>query len=1142
MKDMMMDEAVTQVMGHRGFRLDRLEIRNFGGYHLKTQVFDIGCDGAVFAGENGHGKSTALDALLLLTRSRPSFNSASNEKSSDRNIESYYLGQVANLDSGDGKRRAKTLRNEGDPNIFMGILAVYKDASGNAFSVARLLYINRAKDKSWHNITGDADLSLDRDFPTWLPAGQVSRAGQAKGFTLHRDFKSYYAAIAERFGFPSADRAHAAFKVFEKAIAVKQVDSVEGFVRETILPERDFEVVVDSAIEEIHANSSTIRECREIRQRIEKLEGIISSFKNLEDVYASEGTDALRQDMMAQATARVELLRHRRRRTAQNKRLIGAEQALAQVEKELTAKKAELSRLEAVIAKSDSGRLFEVKEAIERLDGEIIERSEELAVLLRSIEPLGLHLRQADETSWEAIGQKVAGIKTDNEERREELAEMIDKDRAKLTKADERVQKLEEQLEMMQKFSSSLPAPMLRARAEIASQLGLSLEELPFLCELIQVRAGEEAWEGVANRVLFGAGMKMLVDPSRFEDAKSLVNSRHWGMRISLDWARVEGRNSRVDPRALCRKLDVRDDHPFADCVRETLEQLAFHACVTDAEFRSFKGAAVTAAGSVQRGAGRVEKNDSVRIDDRSKYILGWSMEDRREQVLDALEKAEKARDEIRDNLSMTQTGLRTLSDRSERVTAILGTSGWPSYDKIRVDQMEAERDQLAKELKSLEGDEASQMIVQRDEMKAEIEEIEKSFRELTRETTSAMTSLEHIEGDIRRAQDGVRTSAASLRHMTRGDYRFFYELIAESEKLEGEDAKFPFLWIVSDERRNADAVWEKLRVTFRRRVERQAMKIRSAENGARSSAQEYLREFSTETRFLSRDVVGNTDEADAVRADWRERRRKLVEDNLPSLEEKLSEISKDGSTLALNQIAIVIDDYITSAREIIEGLNRMASSTVFDPSEKTYARLRLFETESAAVKRFRHLLGEATINAEGCDLDELWDRAMKLIAYIEDDGTVQNSQVRSEVFDLRRWFTADIEEYKVDEDGVETQVSVKTGRDGSSGGQRERMTMLLLGAGIAQAFGCHDRARQSVAPHLIVLDEAFMRSSEETAAAAIEILSVMGLQVLAATPFSKLNAFRNNARQVFTISKKDDVSRAKPMLYAEVDRKMAAA
>jgi uncharacterized protein YPO0396 len=1141
MKDLMTEDAVGQKMQHKGFRLDRLEIRNFGGYHLKTQIFDIGCDGAVFAGENGHGKSTALDALLLLTRSRPSFNSASTEKSADRNIESYYLGQVANLDGDDGRRRAKTLRHEGDPNVFMGILAVYRDAEGAAFTIARLLYINRAKDKSWHNITGDSELSLDRDFPTWLPAGQVSRAGAAKGYALHRDLRSYNAAIAERFGFASVDRATAAFKVFEKAIGVKQVDSVEGFVRETILPERDFESVVDSAIEEIHANSNTIRECREIRDRIARLETIISNFKNLEEIYASEGTDALRQDMIAQASARVELLRHRRRRGHQSRRLVASEQALSSVERDLSQKKADLTRLEGLIAKSDSGRLFEIKEAIDRMDSELAERTECLGGLVQAVEPLGVYLRNIDEPSWEGVGAKLSDIKADNDSRRDDLVKMIEGDKQKYDRAEEKVQKLEEQIEMMQKYSSALPAPLLRARAEIASNLGLGQDDLPFLCELVQVRAGEEAWEGVANRVLFGIGTKMLVDPTRFEDAKSLINSRHWGVRITLDAAREQGRSGRVDARALCRKLEVRQDHDFGSAVEEMLENAAFQACVTDAEFRGFRGPAVTAAGSVQRGAGRVEKNDAIRIDDRSRYILGWSVEDRREQVMTALEKAEKVRDELRETLSMTQIGIRGLQERSERVTAILGTAGWPSYNKVRLDLLEEEKVRATGELKTLENDESSQLISQRDLMKVEIEEIERSFHDLTRETTSAMTSLEHVESDINRALEAVRASAVTLRPMTREDFKFFFGLIAESEKLEGEDMANPFLWIVRDESRNADAVWEKVRVTFRRRVERHSMKIRSAEGQARSSAQEYLREFTSESRFLSRDIVGNTTDADNVRLEWRERRRRLVEDNLPSLEEKLTDISKDGSTLAMTQISIVIDDYDAAAREIIEGINRMASSTVFDPSENTFARLRLFNVESAAIMKFRRLLEDATTNAEGCSLDELWDRAMKLIEFIQEDGSVQNQQIRSEIFDLRKWFTSDIEEYRADDDGVEYQVSVKTGRDGSSGGQRERMTMLLLGAGIAQAFGCHDRVRSAVAPHLIVLDEAFMRSSEETASAAIEILSVMGLQVLAATPFSKLNAFRNNARQVFTISKKDDVSRAKPMLYSEVDAARAA-
>lgn len=1140
MKDMTIEEAIAAPKSHEGFRLDRLEIRNFGGYHLKTQVFDLECEGAVFAGENGHGKSTALDALLLLTRSRPSFNSASNEKAADRNIESYYLGQVGNVDGEDGRRRAKTLRSEGDPNVFMGILAVYKDAAGNAFSLARLLYINKAKDKTWHNITGNVDLSLDRDFPTWLPAGHVSRAGQSRGFSLHRDFRSYYAALAERFGFASADRATFAFKVFEKAIGVKQVDSVEAYVRETVFPERDFETIVDSAIEEIHANSSTIRECREIRQRIEKLEGILVTFKSLEDIYSGEGTDALRQDMIAQAAARVELLRHRRRKTHQNKRLISSRIALASVEEDLSKKRSELEKIEDLISKSDGSKIVELRAALERMDEDIAQRSDQIASIMRMVEPMGIRLGEASEASWNSIGDKLMDVKTDNEARRADIDAMIEEDRAKLSKANESVQKLEEQLEMMQKYSSALPAPMLRARAEIAQNLGVSQEELPFLCELVQVRSTEQAWEGVANRVLFGIGTKMLVDPARFEEAKQLINGRHWGVRITLDAAKDAARDSRVDPRALCRKLEVRQDHGFANYVEGLLEQAAFHACVTDAEFRGYRGAAVTAAGSVQRGAGRVEKNDAIRIDDRSKYILGWSMEDRRDQVMVALEAAEKKRDTVKDALSMAQTGLATLAGRSEAVTAIMGASGWPAYDKIRIDNLQVQHAQTSRDISALENDASVALIAKREALKVEISEVEKSFQDLMRQSTSAQTSIEHVESDINRAQDAVRASAANLRYMNRDDFRFFYDLIIESEKLEGLDALNPFLWIVQDERRNADAVWEKLRVTFRRRVERQAMKIRSAEGVARSAAQEYLREFNTETRFLSRDVIGNTDDADTVRAEWVERRRRLVEDNLPSLEGKLSEISKDGSTLALNQLSIVIDDYAASVHEIIEGTNRMASSTVFDPSLETYARLRLTQVDQPAIKKFRQLLNEATLEVDDCTLDQLWERAMKLIEFIQDDGTVQNQQVRSEVFDLRKWFSSDIEEYRVDDDGVEHQVSVKTGRDGSSGGQRERMTMLLLGAGIAQAFGCHDKARAAVAPHLIVLDEAFMRSSEETAAAAIEILNVLGLQVLAATPFSKLNAFRNNARHVFTITKKDDVSRAKPMLYAEVQKLLA--
>lgn len=49
-----------------GFRLQRLEVRNWGTFHDKVHILDPAGQTALLIGENGSGKSTLVDALLTL--------------------------------------------------------------------------------------------------------------------------------------------------------------------------------------------------------------------------------------------------------------------------------------------------------------------------------------------------------------------------------------------------------------------------------------------------------------------------------------------------------------------------------------------------------------------------------------------------------------------------------------------------------------------------------------------------------------------------------------------------------------------------------------------------------------------------------------------------------------------------------------------------------------------------------------------------------------------------------------------------------------------------------------------------------------------------------------------------------------------
>ena len=78
-----------------GFRLHRLEVRNWGTFDQHIHILDAGGRTALLIGENGSGKSTLVDALLtlLVPRAKRNYNlSAGGAKKKERDEKTYVLG------------------------------------------------------------------------------------------------------------------------------------------------------------------------------------------------------------------------------------------------------------------------------------------------------------------------------------------------------------------------------------------------------------------------------------------------------------------------------------------------------------------------------------------------------------------------------------------------------------------------------------------------------------------------------------------------------------------------------------------------------------------------------------------------------------------------------------------------------------------------------------------------------------------------------------------------------------------------------------------------------------------------------------------------------------------------------------------
>ena len=77
-----------------GFRLQRLEVLNWGTFDARVWTLHLGGKNALLTGDIGSGKSTLVDAVttLLVPPARIAYNTAAGADTRERTLRSYVLG------------------------------------------------------------------------------------------------------------------------------------------------------------------------------------------------------------------------------------------------------------------------------------------------------------------------------------------------------------------------------------------------------------------------------------------------------------------------------------------------------------------------------------------------------------------------------------------------------------------------------------------------------------------------------------------------------------------------------------------------------------------------------------------------------------------------------------------------------------------------------------------------------------------------------------------------------------------------------------------------------------------------------------------------------------------------------------------
>ena len=173
---------------------------------------------------------------------------------------------------------------------------------------------------------------------------------------------------------------------------------------------------------------------------------------------------------------------------------------------------------------------------------------------------------------------------------------------------------------------TNIDARSVALRRTLAESLSIDENVLPFAGELIEVRREEARWEGAAERLLRSFALSMLVPERLYKDVSEWVDGHD--LKGRLVYFRVNEDPSatpRIAARSLAGKLALKEDSPFFRWLHREIASRFDYICCENVDDFHREPKAVTVNGQIKSNGKRHEKDDRYKINDRSRYVLGWN-------------------------------------------------------------------------------------------------------------------------------------------------------------------------------------------------------------------------------------------------------------------------------------------------------------------------------------------------------------------------------------------------------------------------------------------------------------------------------------------------------------------------------------
>jgi uncharacterized protein YPO0396 len=1069
-----------------GFRLHRFEVYNWGTFHEKVWSLHPGGDNALLTGDIGSGKSTLVDAItsLLVPAQKITYNKAAGADSKERSLKSYVLGYYKSERS-DTALSAKPVPLR-DLNNYSVILGQFRNEGFDQHVTLALVFWIRdgegQPDRFY--VVADAALSIAEHFAGFgTDINDLrKRLRKTPGVEVHDSFPPYSADFRRRFGIGNEQ----AMDLFNQTVSMKSVGNLTDFVREHMLEPFPVEDRIKALMEHFDDLHRAHEAVLKAKAQIAALDPLVADCDRHAGLAAqAEELRACREALRPWfAQIKSELLEKRiANLDAELARLANQVEGLAAKRRDQQTGRDELKRAIADNGGDRIERIVAEIEAGKSEKGRRRERAGKYNALARALDLPEAHDAETFLANTRQLRDDLEAVNARQADAQNAYTDAVVEFRQLKHEHDG----LTSQTASLRQRRSNIDDDVLAIRERLCAERAWHADDLPFAGELLQVRDDESGWEGAAERLLRGFGLSLLVPDDRYAEVAAWVDRTH--LRGRLVYYRVrEGRPAgppSLHPRSLVRKLAIKPDSPFYPWLEAELARRFDHACCDTLDQFQRERQAITRTGQIKGGGERHEKDDRHRLDDRTRYVLGWSntakiaaleakasgLTRRMQDIGARISSLEKERDRLAERLRQSSQ-LEVYTDYHELDWRPLALDiERLEQEKLQLEQASNVLATLMKQLEALESALAATETALSDAGK------EQAVAQDKRETAARLLDEAHALAASVSPESAQRyfPQLESLRPEALGEYT----LTVESCDNRQTDMRE---WL---QKKRIDAVDEKVS-RLRERIVK--------------GMTDYHNAYSLDTREVDVSI-------DAVSA-YRQMLAQLKGDDLPRFEKRFKEMLNENTIREVANFQAQLNRERQAIRERIDTINR--SLHAIDYNVGRYIALLAEATPDREVADFQHELRACTEGALTGSTNEQYTEAkfLEVKTIVERfrgrEGTAElDRRWTRKVTDVRNWFVFSASERWREDDAEHEHYSDSGGK---SGGQKEKLAYTVLAASLAYQFGLEWGEKRSRSFRFVVIDEAFGRGSDESARYGLELFKRLNLQLLIVTPLQKIH------------------------------------